>query len=287
MRERRDIDDIDYPFQFAPVVPPHAPYTIALEDTFRKQGLQVIIDISSIELTPLDNLHANERWELPGQLNEHIVAIAFFAFEVENVTEPRIAFRQRTCLDGCFYHYNEENFTNGDHRKRDAAAHRYGKCGKESIAMARILGLPPSNVKIPDRDQQSYQTIGSVAMPQGRLVTFPNVIEHRIEPLRLVNERKPGYFRWLKVLLVDPYYRLCSTRNVPPQQHEWWAEAVSKDLALGGLVPEVIDQILQGTDNWPMGMKEAKRHRDALIKEHQWNERVKFNQSWKMIGLYI
>ncbi|CAK7273643.1 hypothetical protein SEPCBS57363_005752, partial [Sporothrix epigloea] len=35
-----------------PIAPPHIPYSVALQDTFRDQGLQVLVEISSIELSP-------------------------------------------------------------------------------------------------------------------------------------------------------------------------------------------------------------------------------------------
>ncbi|CAK7275555.1 hypothetical protein SEPCBS57363_006755 [Sporothrix epigloea] len=113
-----------------------------------------------------------------------------------------------------------------------------------------------------------YQHIGSVATPQGQLVAFSNVLEHRIEPFRLVDETEPGRCRWLTLYLVDPHYRVCSTRNVPPQQHDWWAAAVGRELAAGaGLPEELIENILRYTDEWPMGTEEAARHRKQMIEE--------------------
>jgi hypothetical protein len=67
---------------------------------------------------------------------------------------------------------------------------------------------------------------------------------------------------------VDPYYRVCSTRNLPPQQHEWWASAVGRELATLGLPQEIIDQIMKHTENWPMGMDVAGWHRDQLVQDH-------------------
>ncbi|KAL1894884.1 hypothetical protein Sste5346_005571 [Sporothrix stenoceras] len=109
--------------------------------------------------------------------------------------------------------------------------------------------------------------VGSVALaPPGRMVAFSTVTERRLRPFELVDKTKPGRFRWLTLLLVDPHYRVCSTRNVPQQQNEWWAEAVARELqTLAGdnsLPQEVLDQILTHTDGWPMDMDEALWHRD-------------------------
>jgi hypothetical protein len=79
-------------------IPPHAPYTISLQDTFQKQGLQVIVKMENIELTPrTPSYFSSTRW-VEGHSNEHIVAVALFAYEVTNITDPWIEFRQHTRL---------------------------------------------------------------------------------------------------------------------------------------------------------------------------------------------
>jgi hypothetical protein len=40
-------------------------------------------------------------------------------------------------------------------------------------------------------------------------------------PLELQDKTEPGHCRFLTLSLVDPTYRICSTRNVPPQQTDW------------------------------------------------------------------
>lgn len=99
---RKEWEDRDPP-PAKTVIPPHTPYTITLQDTFRKQGLQIIVKMDSVELTPEAPTYSSDSWQLEGQLNEHIVAVAVFAYDVENITEPRIAFRQYTRLHGWFY----------------------------------------------------------------------------------------------------------------------------------------------------------------------------------------
>ncbi|CAK7565336.1 MAG: hypothetical protein SEPTF4163_003251 [Sporothrix epigloea] len=291
-----------------PVTPPHVPYTVALQDTFRDRGLQVLVEISSIELNPETPAYGPHRaawteahrawaakkiakkvsknmcvklsakadedgWRLAGQLNEHIAAVAIFAFDTENVTEPRVAFRQKLNADDRLYRYDECfqfpdnvpgcNFPYVD----DGPAHLIGKFHDRG-ALVEILGISDRDLSPVFNSPYDYQHIGSVAAPQGRLVAFPNVLEHRVDPLRLVDETKPGRFRWLKLSLVDPHYRVCSTRNVPPQQHDWWAAAVGHELAAGaGLPEELIENILRYTDEWPMGMEEAAGHREQMIEE--------------------
>ncbi|RAL02988.1 DUF4246 domain-containing protein [Aspergillus ibericus CBS 121593] len=264
---------------FYPVIPPHTPYAITLEDTFRQQGLQVLVELENIELTPDAPTYSKGRWQLPGQLNEHIVGVAVFAYDVHNITDPRIAFRQYTRLHGCYYRYHEELVAKRSVLLNCRPAHRQGKTyGLEYDAIEQILGFPPLYLSIDNYANPPYQDAGSIATPQGRLITFPNVLEHRVEPFQLVDSTVAGHYRFLKLYLVDPHYRVCSTRNVPPQQHHWWAAAVGSDLATAGLPREMIDEIVQRTDSWPMGMSEARQHRRALHNEHLWNEMTKLGR---------
>lgn len=295
---------------------------MALQDSFRDQGLQLLVEISSIELTPetpayapdeaagaaayaaraakrfakakslntrvrLDGQPDTDGWQVSGQLNEHIVAVAVFAFDVENVTEPRLAFRQKTSLDLTLHRFNEcmetpENASIYYKYRDDGPAHLNGKLG-DIIALAEILGIPEQHLvsDIDTGEVHPYQHIGSVATHQGRLVAFPNVLEHRIDPFRLVDETKSGRYRWLTLYLIDPHYRGCSTRNVPPQQHDWWAEAMGLKLAAaGGLPQEIIDHIMKDTDSWPMGMSEAQWHREQMVQEHRDSEAYRLNRRY-------
>lgn len=72
--------------------------------------------------------------------------------------------------------------------------------------------------------------------------------------------------------LVDPCKRVLSTATVPPQQHSWLEEALTRDLRarLPGNVIDVISKKLP----WPMGLDEAKAHREELMKERTRVRRV-------------
>lgn len=289
-----------------PVTPPHMHDPVALQDQFRDQGLQVIAEISSIELTPempayapdaaarvvastarateqfaramasdkyvmLDRKPDMDGWRLPGLLNEHIVAVAVYAFDVDNVTEPRLAFRQNTSLDYSLYQvreYLQRPPAAYYDPETDGPAHLIGKAS-DAKTLAEVLGFAElQNIDLSDGPDYPYQHIGSVATTQGRLVAFPNVLEHRLDPFCLVDSTKPGRFRWLTLYLVDPHYRVCSTRNVPPQQHEWWAGTVGHDLSKAfGLARETLDHIMRDTGSWPMSMDEAEWHREQRVEE--------------------
>lgn len=170
-----------------------------------------------------------------------------------------------------------EDYTPGDNGWWNRPAHSYGKVD-DFGAIADILGFPPEQLLFDYHRGPAFQDTGSVAIQQGRLITFPNVLEHRVEPFQLVNPNNPGHYRSITLYLVDPHYRVCSTRNVPPQQHHWRAQEMGKDLTTVGLPREIVDDILRAIDSWPMGMQEARQHRQELIKEHHWNEMVKLDR---------
>ncbi|KAF5015077.1 hypothetical protein F66182_13716, partial [Fusarium sp. NRRL 66182] len=277
VRHRIDWHPIHRPFN--PVTPPHTPYTISLQDSFRKQGLQIIVKIENIELTPQNPTYTNDSWQLDGQLNEHIAAVAVFAYDVLNITSPKISFRQNTALASVFYQIAEEKYTTGDYSMVNCRAHRCGKSYPEELwAIGRILGFEnPWHLTSDHHDMLSYQDIGSVSTLPGRLITFPSVLEYRVDLFQLLDTTIPGHYRSIKMYLIDPHYRICSTRNVPPQQHHWWTQEVGKELSSAGLPAELVDEISRRTDDWPMGMEEARQHRHNLNREHIWNEMSRFS----------
>ncbi|GKZ67018.1 hypothetical protein AnigIFM60653_001315 [Aspergillus niger] len=274
VRERNDWHSRPY----KPVTPSHKPYTLRLQETFRSQGLQVIVNMENIELTPDSPDYKGTDWDMEGQLNEHLVAVAVFAYDIDNITEPNIAFRQNTKLDESFYRYRDYMEEN---RMWDFEwpLHRYGRITRsDSFEMARILGYDEIDLDADNFVAKTWQDKGVVSVAQGRLITFPNVLEHRAEPFSLADRSRAGHYRYIKLYLVDPHYRICSTRNVPPQQHHWWADEVGENLSVAGLPQEMIDQIMKETGSWPMGLPEARRHRHAFLKEHRWNNLVRMKR---------
>lgn len=169
----------------------------SVADIFRTAGLQVIIKLSSIELTPEDPQYNGGNWHLEGKLNEHIVATSIYYFDTENITDSRIRFRQEAQLDMMDIEYDASN---------------HGPV--EDVYSVRNL-----------HDCSGVQVIGSVVTKQGRLLVFPNTLQHCVEPFGLKDKTKKGHRRFLVVWLVDPHYRVLSTRNVPPQQADWWDDA--------------------------------------------------------------
>ncbi|KAG9661503.1 hypothetical protein KCU64_g2514, partial [Aureobasidium melanogenum] len=231
----------------------HNFYKVALQDSFRKKGLQVVVKILSIELTPEDSACRGTDWHLDGMLNDHIVASALHVFDVKNVTEARLSFRQQTRMEQREFHYSKYEM--------ERLMEVFAIPGEaEDIDDFVMFDLPPS-----------LQDLGSVVAPQGRLLVWPNVLHHRMEPIQLLDPTVSGHCKFISLHLVDPHYRICSTRNVPPQRHDWWVEEAIE--ATGAvkhcLPPELIYQIDAETGNWPIGIEEAERVR--LEREQEQN----------------
>lgn len=85
----------------------HNYYSLRIQDGFREEGLQVIVKLASIELTPEKPAYAGGSWHVEGLLNEHIAATALHYYDVENVTEARIAFRTETSFDDMSMRYEQ------------------------------------------------------------------------------------------------------------------------------------------------------------------------------------
>lgn len=102
----------------------------------------------------------------------------------------------------------------------------------------------------------AVQNIGQVETRQGRLLTFPNILQHQVQPFRLVDPNKPGHRKIIALFLVDPNIRVISTANVPPQRADWRGEEVQRQ-----------EQALDKADDFPLTMEEAKGLRLELMAE--------------------
>lgn len=224
----------------------HQFYTLALQDEFRDRGLQTVVRIHSIELDPETPSFPGEEWHTEGNANERIVANAIYALDSENMPEPQISFRQRCRLGPRTWVYDRIGADDSDNEDRpadeiDDLILKYALWDVKYIG--RLCGFEDI------QDSPAWQQLGEVRMPPGRLISFPNAFQRRMGPLQLQDKTKPGHCRFLTVSLVDPTYRLCSTRNVPPQQTGW----------TGGDGAESVTQ---------MDLGEALELREELVKEH-------------------
>ncbi|CAK7237879.1 hypothetical protein SBRCBS47491_010188, partial [Sporothrix bragantina] len=254
----------------------HEYYTVSLADTFQAQGLQVVVEIRSLELQPGD-IAPRTSWQLTGTLNDHIVATAVVYFASENVTADSAAFdvRVEPDIDPLLYNLDP----------RGGAP--YHPCW----ALADVYGVVPEPAPGQDSSPDfsgfvpATQELGTVLAPDGRLVVYPNAVQHRLRTLALQDPTRLGRRRFLMLHLVDPYYRVVSTRNVPPQQRAWWTAAGWDriDWAARNMPPELVCMI--GDDvfaaPWPPSPEKAHRLWTRARREQDAVQGATFSKMYK------
>ena len=128
--------------------------------------------------------------------------------------------------------------------------------------MARVFGCASMT------QEPAVQNLGSVKCKAGRMLAFPNTLQHRVQSFRLEDPTRAGHRRFLVLWLVDPNYRVISTANVPPQHHDWVApETIDKVLADRDLAVELQDMIKEHVSDYPMSLETAKELRLELMQE--------------------
>ncbi|CAI7587104.1 unnamed protein product [Penicillium bialowiezense] len=236
-------------------------YDVRLEQRFKYDGLQVVVEITRIELTPDNPEYAGEtHFHTEGLRNDHIVATSLYVVECKNVTQTRVAFEHEDLLDA----------DEIDCEVRDALNKIFDLEGWES----RDGWIEPP---------RALRTFGSVGATEGHLLSWPNTYRSKREPIQLSDPSQPGHMTVVKLRLVDPHYRVCSTRNVPPQQHHWWAAAAEQASGMDTRLPlELVLMVMEHTDWWPMPIVEAQRLREIFHADHErarraFDDRLNYN----------
>lgn len=256
-----------------------------LRQDFKDSGLQIIVKMASIELTPEKPEFPAGGWHIEGLLNEKICATALYYVDSENVTDSSLSFRMHTS-------YEQDELQNDVGQD----SYHWLECNYGT----NLAGFNGSCI----------QNYGSVNTPEGRLLAFPNVFQHRVSPFELFDKTKPGHRRFIALWLVDPHQRIISTANVPPQQQDWWAESIfgastneqkaaveklpaemvqllrEKGVELpsgdekGAIVPnEVLELVRKEFNLGLLSTQEAKEHRLALMAERT-SHQVDAEKQW-------
>ncbi|WP_225729906.1 MULTISPECIES: DUF4246 domain-containing protein [unclassified Nocardia] len=168
----------------APLFSPPALPDDSVRIDLRGRGLQVIVKLANIHLTPDKPEYPGGAWHVEGMMNERIVSTGIYYWDSENTTESRLSFR--AAIEDPYYEQNDAN------------------------GVLDVYGL--------DDEDPMNQVLGSVRTSAGRCLAFPNILQHRVAPFRLVDPTRPGHRKILAFFLVDPSERIVSTSDVPPQQ---------------------------------------------------------------------
>ncbi|KAI1790084.1 hypothetical protein LXA43DRAFT_1018230 [Ganoderma leucocontextum] len=208
--------------------------------SLRGRTLQVIVKLANIVLTPGDNpAYPGGSWHVEGMANEAIVATGLYYYACENITKSRLDFRGAVG--------SEENGVHLDYEQSDDTGYML------------VFGL--------QRDSFLNQRFGGIIAEEGKCIAFPNIYQHRVDAFELVDPTKPGHRKILCFFLVDPFTKVLSTRDVPPQQEDWAAEALGEARSLQLLPQELFDIVVDYTREGKVSRKEAEDVREQLMAE--------------------
>ncbi|OAJ41064.1 hypothetical protein BDEG_24715 [Batrachochytrium dendrobatidis JEL423] len=215
---------------YVPILPKHfeSKYESAKPVSLRGRNLQVIVKLTNIQLTPSKPKYNEGNWHIEGPINESIVAIGLYYYDVENITTPKLDYR--VAVD-CF-----------EYQK---ASDMYWK---------DVYGI--------DEESPQSQYIGSLELPNGRCAVYSNRYQHKEQSFELADPTQPGHCKILTFFVVDPACRIVSTAHVAPQQPQWYNSSLDKTPILPELWNDIM-QYIQGVQS----PAEAKHYRDELTSD--------------------
>ncbi|KIL66917.1 hypothetical protein M378DRAFT_123663 [Amanita muscaria Koide BX008] len=212
-------------------------YRVNLEADYGDRGLQIIVKLANIQLTPEKPEYEGGTWHIEGELNEHICATAIYYYDSENIKGSSLEFRQTVSPEDADEIPYEQNY------------HKW---------LTDIFGC--------ENEEAAIQYIGSVDTREGRLITFPNILQHRVQPFKLADSTRSGHRKILALFLIDPNIKVISTANIPSQRLDWWRESLeANQTALGRLPLELKDHVFEQVEDFPVSMERAKELRLELM----------------------
>ncbi|OAJ44660.1 hypothetical protein BDEG_27870 [Batrachochytrium dendrobatidis JEL423] len=214
---------------YVPTLPEHfqSKYESAKPVSLRGRNLQVIVKLTNIQLTPSKPKYDEGNWHIECPINESIVAIGLYYYDVENITTPNLDYRE--------------------------AVDRFDE---------RASDMYWEDVYDTDRESPRNQYIGSLELPNGRCVVYPNRYQHKEQSFELADPTQPGHCKILTFFVVNPSRRIVSTAHVAPQQPQWYNSSLDKT----HIPPELwndITQYIQGVQS----PTKAKRYQDELTSD--------------------
>eukprot|EP00892_Ulva_mutabilis_P004381 jgi/Ulvmu1/2314/UM013_0162.1 len=195
------------------------------------ERLQVVVKYAKIILTSKRPEYGGGVWHVEGMENEAIVASCIAYLAVDNITDSRLHFRSMVM---------DPNYEQNDDDGTDLM---YGMSNESTM----------------------NEPLGSALCVPGRMLCWPNALQHRVEPFKLADPTRPGVRKFASVFLVNPCKRVLSTRDVPPQQMEWH-DAESR---LGSTMPEEVKRKVDALREFPISLERAKELRVELMEERR------------------
>jgi hypothetical protein len=93
-----------------------------------------------------------------------------------------------------------------------------------------------------ENEEAAVQEVGIVDTREGRPLTWPNILQYKVQPFDLADPTKPSHRRILALFLVDPTSALYRW-FIPCERKDWWGEAIQQVGALSRFPAELQDQL--------------------------------------------
>ena len=236
--EQRAFDWLDQKGRYQDVI------FVDLKKEFWNIGVQMVLQLRDINLTPETPKYEAEMWQVQGQNNERIAATAHYIYSTDNISlsaPPTMSFRRRI--------------------------------NPEEAGLAKgYINSPPYAPEIYGAEDGDpvIQRMGDVLLREGRTVVYPNTFQTRLNSFGLDDASKPGYCRILTLYLLDPNRRNMSTAMVPCQRRDWWAREIrQRSPRMRRLPMEIFDKIISMVDGYPVSVEEAQKIRTEFVAERE------------------
>ncbi|KAI9327524.1 hypothetical protein DFJ73DRAFT_863547 [Zopfochytrium polystomum] len=198
--------------------------TATVSKSLKEKRLQVIFKISNILLTPEKPRYNGGHWHIEGMEHEAIMATGIIYYDMENITESRLTFRN--LFEHESWSYEQSDF---DH-------------------LEEIFGVP--------NEELNVQVPGTTTARAGRCVVFPNNYHHRVEPFELEDKTRPGFRKMMACFLIHPDAKIPSTSTVPMQQREWARDTFNRVIP-DTVMPAVVKHLVLSVVNPGISRTEA------------------------------
>lgn len=223
-----ELDETKLQYLIPPNIDFDGPITDHPIDLKTFENIKVITKLADIELTPENPTYNGGSWHVEGTISEDIVATIIYYYDVENISESSLSFRTG---------FDDPQYEQGD-----------------NIFAEQVFGIAD--------EQKMSRDLGLIKTIKDRILIFPNIFQHHVDPFQLKDKSKNGHRRILAFFVVDPHNPyVVSTDKVPIQQQEWWNDGTNL------LTQEVMDKMKLLNPNLPQSLDEAKDVRVKLMAE--------------------
>ncbi|KAJ3545198.1 hypothetical protein NMY22_g2531 [Coprinellus aureogranulatus] len=248
-------------------VPLEQPEPFSLKAALGNKPMQVIVKLANIELTPEKPEYKGGTCHVEGKM----VSIPPKLCDFKLFADGRFLKNEAICASAIYY-YSSENISTSSlsfsYQCKEPGWPETSYRQNTTDWIEEVFGL--------EHEGSPIQTLGSVETREGRLITFPNLMLHQVQPFKLADPTKPGHRKILALFLVDPSISIISTADVPPQRRDWWAEEVVSACGKDGsanwfnrLPTELKNQVFEAVDFFPISRRSAEQYRMILMSERE------------------